>query len=352
MSNTFGTYFRITTFGESHGPAVGVVIDGVPPGTEIDLEKIQHDLDRRKPGTSKFVSPRKETDQAEILSGVVDGVALGTPIAILVRNKQAKPEDYKKLADVFRPGHADYTYYKKYGISPQSGGGRASGRETVGRVAAGAIAKSILATMGISIHAYTIKIGDITAQKIDTEFAESHPLRCPDPDAASKMEELVSSVKSEGDSIGGIVEVVANGVPAGLGAPIYQKLDATLGYAMLSIGAIKGVEIGSGFDCAGMKGSENNDAMDESGFLSNNAGGILGGISTGQEIKLRIAVKPPSSIAKEQTTVDLSGEEKEVVVKGRHDPCICPRVGPVTEAMMAIVLLDMYLEQNLRRKES
>jgi len=345
MGSIFGKYLRVSTFGESHGPALGVVLDGLPAGLPLTVERIQHDLDRRRPGTSPYVSARQEEDRVEILSGWADGRTLGGPLALLVRNIDQRSQDYRELAEVFRPGHADYTYFKKYGLPPQPGGGRSSGRETVGRVAAGAVARALLEPLGVIIQAYTVQIGDVKAVRRDPGFAETDPLRCADPDAASVMAELVKKARAEGDSIGGIVELAAQGVPAGLGDPVFDKLDAALGGAMLSIGGVKGVEIGTGFAAASLRGSQHNDQMDEGGFRSNHSGGILGGISTGQDIVLRLAVKPTASIAKEQTTIDLAGRTRKIRIKGRHDPCLCPRIAPVAEAMAALVLADAWLAQ-------
>jgi chorismate synthase len=311
----------------------------------IDLARIQRELDRRKPGVSRFVSPRGESDEAEILSGVSDGKALGSPIALLVRNRDVRSSDYDEIRELFRPGHADYTYFKKYCIPPQPGGGRASGRETVGRVAAGAVAKILLESHGIRIQAYTAAIGGIRAVRVDRDFAEGDPLRCADPDAAPQMAELVDEARAQGDSVGGIVEVAVDGVPAGLGDPVFHKLDAVLAWAMVSIGAVKGMEFGAGFKLSTMRGSQSNDQMSSQGFLSNNAGGILGGISTGQPIVMRLAVKPTSSISKQQATIDIHGEDRTIEVKGRHDPCLCPRICPVAEAMTALVLADALLER-------
>lgn len=344
MGSIFGRFFQVTTFGESHGAAVGVVVDGVPPGIGLDTEKIQRDLDRRRPGTSQFVSPRKELDQVEILSGVASGVTLGSPVALLVRNRDVRSGDYQEIRETFRPGHADFTYFKKYGLPPQPGGGRSSGRETVGRVAAGAIARTFLERYGVSIRAYTVAIGSVKAERIDPDFAEQNPLRCCDPDAATGMAEMVEKARSEGDSVGGMVEVVAEGVPAGLGDPVFHKLDALLSFAMVSIGAVKGIEFGSGFRLSGMRGSEANDPIAPEGFRSNHAGGILGGISSGQPIVMRLAVKPTSSISKPQDTIDIHGQARTIQVKGRHDPCLCSRVGPVAEAMAALVLADALME--------
>ncbi|CAN2039777.1 chorismate synthase [Candidatus Magnetomoraceae bacterium gMMP-15] len=351
MGSIFGKYFQITTFGESHGPGVGVVIDSVPAGLNIDTALIQQDLDRRRPGTSKFVSQRKETDQVEILSGIKDSKTLGSPIALLIRNRDARSKDYSAIQDLFRPGHADYTYFKKYGLSLQPGGGRSSGRETVGRVAAGAVARAVLKPYGIKIQAYTISIGHIRAKKIDPDFAELDPLRCADPDMAASMAELVQKVRSEGDSIGGIIEITAENVPPGLGDPVFDKLEAALGHAILSIGAVKGIEFGAGFNITKMQGSESNDQISEQGFLSNNAGGILGGISNGQPIIMRAAIKPTPSISKPQSTIDIYGKQRTIEIKGRHDSCICPRISPVAEAMTALVLADALIQNKAIDKD-
>lgn len=349
MSSVFGQYFKAATFGESHGKAVGVVVDGMPPGRAIKAEDIQRQLDRRRPGTSEFVSARREEDLVEILSGVANGKSLGTPIAMLVHNKDVRSGDYSALANSFRPGHADFTYHAKYGISPQPGGGRASARETVARVAAGALARVLLAEEGVSMQAYTVQIGSVKAQQVDLAFAESDPLRCADPDAAQAMAEEVLGARADRDSIGGMVELVVDGVPAGLGDPVFGKLDAALGGAMLSIGAVKGVEIGDGFVVASRRGSENNDPITPDGFASNHSGGILGGISTGQQLRVRLAIKPTPSIAQEQKTIDLQGNQTTITIKGRHDPCICGRVAPVAEAMAALVLADALLAQRAIR---
>lgn len=345
MGSSFGRFFRVTTFGESHGPAVGVIVDGVPAGLAVDVQRIQRDLDRRRPGISQFVSPRQETDEVEILAGIVNGRTLGSPIALLVRNRDMKSKDYDEIKEMFRPGHADYTYFKKYGLPPQPGGGRASGRETVGRVAAGSVARVLLEDEGIRITAYTISIGRVQVRRVVPEFAESHPLRCADPDVAKDMEDLVDQVRSTGDSIGGIVEVVATGVPPGWGDPVFYKLDALLAWAMVSIGAVKGVEFGTGFGLATMRGSQANDPITSGGFSSNHAGGVLGGISNGSPIVMRLAVKPTASIQIPQSTIDIHGKKCTIQTKGRHDPCLCPRIGPVAEAMTALVLADLFLEQ-------
>ena len=345
MSSITGNLFRVSSFGESHGPAVGVIVDGTPPGIALDVSDIQRELDRRRPGTSKFVSPRQESDRAEILSGVANGVTLGSPIAIVVRNTHARSSDYDDLKEVFRPGHSDYTYFMKYGIAPQPGGGRSSGRETVGRVAAGAIAKKLLEPAGVRIRSFVRSISSIECRTVDLDYAEQHPLRCADPEVSKSMEEAVQNAQKEGDSLGGVVEVLVGGIPAGLGDPVFGKLDAALGGAFFSIGGVKGVEFGSGFTITRLKGSESNDPIVSDGFASNHSGGILGGISTGQIVVARLAVKPTPSISKTQQTINLDGNPCSINVKGRHDPCICPRVAPVAEAMAAIVIADAWLCQ-------
>ncbi len=345
MANSFGERFKILTFGESHGKAMGVLIDGVKPGLDFDVRAIQKELDRRRPGQSDLVTPRPEEDEVEILSGVFEGKTLGTPICLLIPNRHQDPGAYDSLREVFRPGHAGYAVLKKYGIRDHRGGGRLSGRETVARVAAGALAKRELAREAIQVIAYTKEIDGITARTIDFKEIEQNPLRCPDKDVAKEMEKRVLFYRSQGDSIGGIVEVLAQNVPPGLGDPVFKKLDAEIAGALMSIGGVKAVEIGDGFQVASMRGSENNDQMDRHGFKTNHAGGILGGISTGQEIRARIAVKPTSSIEKPQETVDVSGRERRISIRGRHDPCICPRIVPVAEAMVALVLYDALLRQ-------
>jgi chorismate synthase len=343
--NSFGHDFRITTFGESHGGGVGVVVDGMPPGIPLSEADIQRELDRRKPGQSAVTTPRKETDQVHILSGVFEGKTTGTPLMMLLYNADQDPSAYEAIKDLFRPGHADFTYWKKYGTRDHRGSGRASGRETAGRVAAGAAARKILAAKGVSIVAYTLAAGGIRCKRFIAEFIEKNPMRACDPEAAREMESRVTALADAGDSTGGIIECRINGVPEGLGDPVFEKLDAELARAMMSLGAVKGIEFGAGFACAGMLGSEHNDEISAEGFLTNNAGGILGGISSGQEIRLRLAVKPTSSIAKPQQTVDLTGSARTIKTEGRHDPCICPRIVPVVEAMAAIVIVDQMKRQ-------
>jgi len=349
MSSTFGRLFRVTTFGESHGPGVGVVVDGMPPGIAIEPADVQRELDRRRPGQSALTTQRQESDQAEILSGLFDGVTLGTPIAILVRNTDQRSKDYDALKDVYRPGHADYAYAQKYGVRDHRGGGRASGRETVGRVAAGGLARKALAGIGVSIVGGTVSVGAIEAARRDWDQVESNPVRCPDAEAATRMAELILATREQKDSIGGVVEIVARGVPAGWGDPTMAKLDAALGAAMLSIPATKGVEIGGGFAMAARHGSETNDVFEDGRFVTNFSGGIAGGISNGAEVVVRVAVRPATSIGKPQTAATAAGGTTTIAIEGRHDPCICPRVVPVAEAMMAIALMDAWLAQRALR---
>jgi len=355
--NTFGSVFKVTTWGESHGEALGVVVDGCPPQLELSAADVQRELDRRRPGASELTSAREEADEVHLVSGVFEGRTLGTPIAMLIWNRDVDSSPYEPIKQIPRPGHADYTYYQKYGIRDHRGGGRASGRETVARVAAGAIAKKILAMHGIRILGHVVELGGLRARRMSPDEieqqTESNPVRCADSVAAREMEAIIRAVKEEGDSVGGVVEVIALGVPAGLGEPVFDKLDADLGKALLSIGAVKGVEIGAGFEAARLKGSEMNDPfyLDDGRIRTrtNNAGGILGGISTGEPIRCRLAVKPTASIAKPQRSVDLQKmEEVELRIQGRHDPCICPRIVPVAEAMVALVLVDHLLRASVR----
>ena len=340
--NSFGQVFRITTFGESHGGAVGVVIDGVTPGIAISTKEVQQQLDRRKTGQSYITTARKEPDIVHFMSGVFEGKTTGTPLMMILYNKDAQPADYDEIKDLYRPGHADYSYTGKYGFRDWRGSGRASGRETAGRVAAGALAQKILQGKGIKILAYTRRSAGIEIEHFDPTVIEKNPLRAPDLAAAEKMNAAISAIKDAEDSMGGIVECRINGVVPGLGEPVFDKLDAELSHAMLSIGAVKGIEFGRGFAAADMLGSEHNDQMDAGGFITNNAGGIIGGISTGAEILFRIVVKPTSSINRPQRTINNKGEAREIRTKGRHDACICPRIVPVVEAMAAIVILDHY----------
>lgn len=343
--NTFGKMFKITTWGESHGEAVGVVIDGCPPKIPLDEEIIQAMLNRRRPGMSVASTSRKEPDLAIIMSGVFDGFTTGTPIMIMVKNKDADSKAYETYADLFRPGHGDITYLAKYGIRDWRGGGRASARETVGRVAAGAVAKTLLEKENVRVHAYTVELGGIKAEKRDIKVMDKNMFFCPDMDAAENMEKRVKSVRKKGDSLGGIVEIKAEGVPKGLGDPVFDKLDADLAKAIMGIGAVKGVEIGSGFEAVAKLGSENNDPITPEGFTSNNSGGILAGISNGDDIVIRAAVKPIPSIAIEQNTIDRFGNQKTISTKGRHDISAIPRINVVCEAMASIVLADHLLRQ-------
>jgi chorismate synthase len=349
VSSSFGRLYVVTTFGESHGPAVGVVVDGLPPGIPVTPEIVQRELDRRRPGQSAITTQRQEADRVEILSGVFEGVSLGTPIAMLVRNTDAKSQDYEALKDVFRPGHADYAYMQKYGVRDHRGGGRSSGRETVGRVAAGALAKTALLGVGVSIVGGTVQVKDIRAARRDWAEVERNPVRCPDAEAALKMIAAIEAARAERDSVGGVVETVARGVPAGWGDPTMAKLDAMLGAAMLSIPATKGVEIGGGFAMCELHGSETNDVFEGDRFVTNYAGGIAGGISNGAEVVVRVAVRPATSIGKPQRAATQSGESRTIEIQGRHDPCICPRVVPVAESMLAITLMDVWLRQRALR---
>ncbi|MFH1726968.1 MAG: chorismate synthase [Pseudomonadota bacterium] len=345
--NIFGNNVKIISFGESHGKAVGVLILGLRPGIEISIADIQKQLNRRKPGQNKITSPRSEDDKIEILSGVFNGLSLGTPICAIIKNKDVKSQDYDNLKNVFRPGHADYTYFMKYGIYDHRGGGRASGRETAARVIAGSIAQKILKKSKIKIYAFTEQVGNIKAKKIDLLEIDKNPVKCPDKDKAKEMETYIKEISSQDDSCGGIVKAIIENCPGGLGDPVFGKLDAEISKALMSIGSVKGVEIGAGFSAAKMHGSKFNDQMNQEGFLSNNSGGILGGISNGNNIEIRIAVKPTPSILKKQKTINNLNEEKELKIKGRHDPCICPRIVPVVEAMLALVILDKMLSQEM-----
>jgi len=348
--NTFGRIFRVTTWGESHGAAVGAVIDGCPAGLDLDREDIQQDLERRRPGKGAGESPRKEPDQVEILSGIFEGKTTGTPLSLIIRNQDAHSKSYDHLKNIFRPGHGDITYLKKYGIRDHRGGGRASARETAARVAAGAVARKILQTRGIVVQAYTVALGDISTDKRNLEEAAANRFFCPDHDAAVRMEARIAEIRKKGDSLGGIVEVLVRGCPAGLGDPVFDKLDATLAHALMSIGAVKGVEIGAGFQAAALLGSENNDPITPDGFVSNRAGGILAGISNGDEIVVRAAVKPIPSIEMEQDTVDLDNAPTKIRIGGRHDISAIPRIIPVCEAMVCLTLADHLLRQSAVRK--
>ncbi len=349
--NSFGHLFRVTTWGESHGPALGATVDGCPPGVPIAVEAIQHWLDRRKPGQNKYTTQRREADEVEIMSGVFEGQSTGTPIQLMIRNTDQRSKDYGDIADKFRPGHADITYWQKYGIRDYRGGGRSSARETAARVAAGGVARAALAEMlpGLQISGYMVQMGQhpIDRKRFDAAEIERNPFWVPDARAAEDWAQYLDSLRKSGDSVGAVIEVVARGVPAGLGAPVYGKLDTDLAAAMMSINAVKGVEIGDGMGAAMLTGSANADEIsmgpDGPVYSSNHAGGILGGISTGQEVVVRFAVKPTSSILTPRRTITRSGEDAEIVTKGRHDPCVGIRAVPVGEAMMACVLLDHML---------
>ncbi len=343
--NSFGTLLKVTTWGESHGEALGVVIDGCPSRMELSNEDIQKELDRRRPGQGKGSSPRKEKDRVEILSGVFEGKTTGTPISLLIRNEDVDSSPYEQWKEVFRPGQADFTYQAKYSIRDYRGGGRASARETAGRVAAGAVAKKILEKERIEIIGYTLEFGGIRAEKVDLEEIKRNALRCPDRSAAMTMEKKIEEVKLQGDSLGGIIEVLVRGCPPGLGEPVFDKLEADLAKALMSIGAVRGVEIGAGFKVARMLGSQCNDPIGPKGFEKNDAGGILGGISNGANIVLRVAVKPIPSISLEQRTVDQAMRPVSLKIKGRHDVSAIPRINFVCEAMVAIVLADHLLRQ-------
>lgn len=354
MGSSFGVLFRITTFGESHGPGLGVVIDGCPPRLALDEAAIQAELDRRRPGQSRLTTQRKEADRVEILSGIVDGQTLGTPIAMVIRSEGARSKDYDEVARAYRPSHADYTYEAKYGIRAVAGGGRASARETAARVAAGAVAQQLLARLGVTIVAWVDEVAGITARvdeaTVTRADVDTNDIRCPDAAAAGTMIERVERARKDGDSVGGLVRVVARGVPAGWGEPVFDKLDADLAKAMMSIPAVKGVESGSGFAGTRMTGSEHNDVFERRadgaiGTRTNHSGGIQGGISNGEPVTLRIAFKPTATIMRPQDTVDAEGNAAVLAPKGRHDPCVLPRAVPIVEAMMALVLADHALRQ-------
>lgn len=351
--NTIGAIFRLTTWGESHGEAVGAVIDGCPAGLELGPGDFETDMARRRPGQSQVTTRRTEPDKVLILSGTFEGKTTGAPISLMIKNLDVDSTPYEPLKEVFRPGHADYTYLAKYGLRDHRGGARSSARETAARVAAGVVAKKVLAPAGISILGYTTRLGGISASNFDPEEIEKNAVRCPDAKAALEMMAKIEELRKQGDSVGGVVEVVARGIPAGLGEPVFDKLDAELAKALMSIGSVKGVEFGAGFASSDMTGSQCNDQISAEGgkivWLSDNAGGVLGGISSGQDIVVRIAVKPTSSISKPQKTVDVAGRQRRLELAGRHDPAICPRIVPVAEAMVAIVLADHLLRQRSSR---
>ena len=342
--NTLGTLFTVTSFGESHGPAIGCIVDGCPPGLELSEADIQPDLDRRRPGTSRHTTQRREPDEVKILSGVFEGKTTGTPIALLIENVDQRSRDYGNIAEQFRPAHADYTYHMKYGFRDYRGGGRSSARETAMRVAAGAIARKYLwERCGVRIRGYLAQLGPIRIEPVDWDGIDQNPFFCPDPARVPELEAYMDALRKEGDSIGARIHVIATGVPPGWGEPIFDRLDAELAYALMSINAVKGVEIGDGFGCVEAKGTEFRDEISPQGFLSNHAGGILGGISSGQDIVAAIALKPTSSLRLPGRSVNLRGEPVEVVTTGRHDPCVGIRATPIAEAMMALVLMDHCL---------
>ena len=356
--NIFGKMFRVITFGESHGPYIGLVIDGVQPGLPIDVAAIQQELDRRKPGQSAVTSSRQEPDRVQVVSGIFRGKTTGTPICLLIRNRDPRPLDYRDLQDVLRPGHAGFAFLQKYGVFDYRGGGRASGRETAARVAAGAVAKQFLRQRGIEIIGFTRQIGSVKAEKVDYAVIEKNAVRAPDLPAAEKMEAVIRQAQTEGDSLGGVVEIVVKNCPPGLGEPVFHKLEADLAAALMSIGAVKGFEVGDGFRAAEQKGSDHNDLFffDESEqrvrTRTNHAGGVLGGISTGEDLVMRIVVKPPSSVRKAQETINRQGKPVTLKMTGRHDPCICPRIVPVAETMVALVLIDhLLLQERLQHPE-
>ncbi|MBU2964531.1 chorismate synthase [Amphritea sp. 2_MG-2023] len=349
--NTYGKLFTVTTFGESHGPALGCIIDGCPPGIELTEADLQRDLDRRKPGTSRHTTQRREADEVKILSGVFEGKTTGTPIGLLIENTDQRSKDYSNIEETFRPAHADYVYTHKYGFRDYRGGGRSSARETAMRVAAGAVAKKFLAQKGVAVRGYLSQLGPIKIDGFDWDQVEQNPFFCPDVDKVAEMEAYMDALRKEGNSVGAKISVSATGVPVGLGEPIFDRLDAELAHALMSINAVKGVEIGDGFACVEQKGTEHRDEMTPEGFLSNHAGGILGGISTGQEITAHIALKPTSSLRLPGQSINSRGESIEVVTKGRHDPCVGIRATPIAEAMMAIVLMDHLLRHRAQNAD-
>ena len=350
--NTIGKIFTVTTFGESHGVAIGAIVDGCPPGLALTEADIQPYMDRRKPGTSRHHSPRKEADAVKILSGVFEGVTTGTPIGLLVENTDQKSKDYSDIKDKFRPGHADYSYYQKYGIRDYRGGGRASARETAMRVAAGAIARKYLAEhVGITITGYLAQLGPHKLEARDMSQINNNPFFCADPDRLPELEAYMDELRKAGDSIGARINIVASGVPTGLGEPVFDKLDAEIAHALMSINAVRGVELGDGFAVVEQQGSQHRDEISPDGFQSNSAGGTLGGISSGQDILASIALKPTSSIRKTGDTIDKQGAATEIVTKGRHDPCVGLRATPIAEAMLALVLLDHYLRNRAQNAD-
>lgn len=350
--NTIGKLFTVTSFGESHGPAIGCIVDGCPPGMNLSVEDLQRDLDRRKPGTSRFTTQRQEADEVRILSGVFEGRTTGTPIGLLIENTDQRSKDYSKISEQFRPAHADYTYQQKYGFRDYRGGGRSSARETAMRVAAGAIAKKYLfERCGVLVRGYMSELGPIRIEAFDWDQVERNPFFCPDAAKVPEMEAYMAALSKEGNSIGARINVVATGVPVGLGEPVFDRLDADLAHALMSINAVKGVEIGAGFESIAQKGTEHRDEMSPQGFFSNNSGGVLGGISSGQDIVASIALKPTSSIRIPGRSIDVHGNPVEVITTGRHDPCVGIRATPIAEAMMAIVLLDHLLRHRAQNAD-
>ena len=350
--NTIGKLFAVTTFGESHGPVMGCVVDGCPPGLDLSAADVQADVDRRRTGTSHFVSQRRETDQVQLLSGVFEGKTTGTPIGILIENTDARPRDYERIKDRFRPGHADYTYQQKYGLRDYRGGGRASARETVMRVAAGAIARKYLAErLGVRIYGYLSRIGSVTLDPVNPAAANDNPFFCPDPARIEELEALMWKIRGAGDSVGARITVIAQGVPPGLGEPVFDRLDADIAHALMGINAVKAVEIGAGTEAVNQRGSEHRDELTPTGFRSNHAGGVLGGISSGQDIVAHVSLKPTSSIQVPGQTIDVEGRPVEIVTTGRHDPCVGLRATPICEAMLAIVLLDHYLRHRAQNAD-
>ena len=349
--NTFGKLFTVTTFGESHGPALGAIVDGCPPGLLLSEEDLQHDLDRRRPGSSRHTTQRREADRVRILSGVFEGVTTGTAIGLLIENTDQRSTDYSKIKDQFRPAHADYSYHHKYGIRDYRGGGRSSARETAMRVAAGAIAKKYLAAQGITVRGYMSQLGPIAIDFKQWEAVDENPFFCPDPERVPELEAYMDQLRRDQDSVGAKISVVAEGVPPGLGEPVFDRLDAELAHGLMSINAVKGVEIGDGFASVASRGSEHRDEMTPEGFLSNHAGGVLGGISSGQSIIAHLALKPTSSITTPGRSIDVHGQPVEIVTKGRHDPCVGIRATPIAEAMMALTLMDHLLRQRGQNAE-
>ena len=350
--NSFGKLFVVTSFGESHGPAIGCIVDGCPPGLELSEEDLQGDLDRRKPGTSRHTTQRREDDVVQILSGVFEGKTTGTPIALMIQNKDQRSKDYGNIMDQFRPGHADYTYTQKYGFRDYRGGGRSSARETAMRVAAGGIAKKYLAEKyGILIRGYLSQLGPIKLELKDWDVVNTNAFFCPDADKVAELEAYMDALRKEGNSVGAKVSVVAEGVPPGLGEPIFDRIDADIGHAMMSINAVKGVEVGAGFGCVTQKGTEHRDEITPEGFLSNHAGGTLGGISSGQDIVVHMALKPTSSLHLPGRSVDINGNPVEVITKGRHDPCVGIRATPIAEAMLALVIMDHMLRHRAQNMD-